>query len=218
MSLNDLLTEEDLIQTGETLGRPKVLTKTVAKRHLISGLKRQAISKLIPTLPPPDTDLYVIGNGAGTRAIMAEQDEAFDLGTFLYHLVDLLGGDGIQAHISTWSMNPNHAHGLIDLLDTGGFQSLVVMSDPYFPRVKPEAANILILGMQKHKQPFITFKNHLKAICLKAPDDRTVSITGSANLSWQPRTENYNLTTSPDVYDFYIREYFNVMLDKKRGK
>lgn len=64
---DDTTYDETDLQTAQQLARPKVSAHTVAKRTFINGLKKEALNQLIPSLPPPDTDLYIIGNGAGAE-------------------------------------------------------------------------------------------------------------------------------------------------------
>lgn len=216
--LSDLLNDDASIHSSDNLKNPAKHERKEVKRKFINGLKQQALTQLIPELPPIDTDLYIIGNGAGAEKINGRTVDSFDFGSFLPVLVEMLGNKDITAYVSTWTMNRNHATIMIDLLDNGNISKLVVASDPYFTRRESAVAATLIQGIQKHKQTFITFKNHVKSICLKAPDGKTVTVSGSANLSAQPRCEQYILTTHPDVYQFFVSEFFEYMVNKNAKK
>lgn len=76
--------------------------------------------------------------------------------------------------------------------------------------LKKQALNELISGLLARRQRFMAFKNHVKAIAIQHGDSYC-TITGSANLSAQPRCEQYVLTTSPDVYRFFVAEFFEAM-------
>lgn len=199
------------LETTRQLPTPRRMARRAAKREFINGLKRQALNELIPQLPPPDVDLYVIGNGAGAEIRHGINPLAFDFGTFIPHVVKWLG-TGCTAYVSTWTMNRNHALNLIEMLDDGRLARLTVLTDPYFKRREAAVCAELILGLQRYpgRTRFLAFKNHVKAICIANADaTRFCTITGSANLSAQPRCENYVLTSAPEVYRFFVEHFFN---------
>ena len=216
--LDALLDDSTETETARQLDRPKSHAHRAQKRQFVNGLKKQALTDLIPELPPPDTDLYVIGNGAGSEKKWLEggtDNRAFDFGTFIPFLVEQLGNTACIAYISTWTMNRNHALSMIELLDGGQLDRLTVFTDPYFQRRESSVAAELITGIQRHpgRARYLAFKNHIKAMCIAAPGERqVVTVTGSANLSAQPRCEQYVLTTAPDVYRFFVTEFFEAML------
>ena len=55
------------LETAAQLRQPLKYERKEAKRLFTNGLKKQALTELIPALPPPDTDVYLIGNGAGAE-------------------------------------------------------------------------------------------------------------------------------------------------------
>jgi hypothetical protein len=202
----------DELETTRQLASPCTYARREATRQFISGLKREALNDLIPILPPPDTDLYVIGNGAGAEIRHGINPQAFDFGSFIPHIVEMLGGRDCVAYISSWTLNRQHAKTLIEMLDDKRLSALTVCTDPYFKRREAAIATELIMGLQQRGQRFLAFKNHVKAICISNPDGRTCTVTGSANLSAQPRCEQYVLTTDPGVYQFFHDEFFEAML------
>lgn len=213
---------EDL-QTVDQLLTPKVSARTVARRTFINGLKKQALNQLVPELPPPDTDLYIIGNGSGAEIRNGINQFAFDFGTFIPHIVQMLGNKNCTAYVSSWTMNRYHVKALLELYDTQALTKITVVSDPYFKTREAAICNELITGLLSRGQRFLAFKNHVKCIAISAPDGRCCTVTGSANLSAQPRCEQYVLTTSPDVYQFFAVEFFEAMVngeqsDKRRDK
>lgn len=205
--------DDNQLSTANQLHSPKKHSRKDVKRVMVNGLKKQALSDLITELPSPDTDMYIIGNGAGAEVKHGINPKAFDFGTFLAVVVDMLG-DGCIAHISTWTMNRNHALNMIEMIDNGKLSKLVVLTDPYFQKREPSVAAVLIEGILKHGEPnrYLAFKNHCKIIALSdANGENYCTITSSANLSAQPRCEQYVLTTDPGVYRFFIHEFFEAM-------
>ena len=205
----------DSLETARTLDRPIAQERKAKRRELVNGLKREALNELIPTLPPPDTDLYIIGNGAGAEIRHGINPLAFDFGTFIPHVVRMLSDQGCTCYVSTWTMNENHVKSMVEMLADGRLATLSVMVDPYFSRRTPAIYAQLITGLQAHGGRFKAFKNHCKIIAIANSDGETCVIMGSANLSAQPRTENYTLSTAPDLYRWIRDEFFEVMLNGK---
>ena len=205
---------EHVVETTEQLPVPKRYDRRkIEKREYINGLKKQALTELIKELPPPDTDLYIISNGSGGTFKQAGDPLIFEFGHFIPVLVGMLGGRGCIAYVSTWTMARQHALNMLQMVDTGEIAHLAVMTDAYFLRRESAIANQLVTGLQARGQRFIAFKNHTKALTISnAEGTRFVTVTGSANLSSQPRAENFNLTTDPGLHAFLRDEFFEVML------
>ncbi len=139
---------------------------------------------------------------------------AFEFGHFIPVLVDMLGGNGCTAYVSTWTANRQHVLNMLQMLDTGALKTLAVMTDPYFKQREAAVCNTLITGLLSRGQRFICFKNHVKAVALESADGlRTCCVLGSANLSSQPRSENFTVSTDRGLYDFLRNEFFEVMLN-----
>ena len=179
----------------------------------INGLKKQALTDLLSELPSPKTIVHIISNGSGGTYRHGSNPIAFEFGHFIPVLCDMLGGKNLTCYISTWTMNRWHALNLLELVDTGGIKSLNIITDPYFLKREAVVANTLVEGILKRKQRFKAFKNHVKAVAIKNEIGKTVSILASANLSSQPRAENYSLTTDPGLYRFLVDDFFEVMLN-----
>ncbi len=208
------VTDEHDLETSAQLATPVKYGRRQARNEFRNGMKREALNDLIPTLPPPDTTLFLVGNGAGAEVRHGINTSSFDFGSFVPHVIAQLGNVGCVAYISTWTMSRIHVKSFLSCLADGRLSALTVMTDSYFKRRESAIANELISGLLSAGQRFVAFKNHAKLICIAAPDGRTCVITGSANLSAQPRAESYVLTTAPDVYAFYVREFFEAMLNR----
>lgn len=202
---------EDFVTT-DNLPAPIRFDRKRNKAIYINGLKKQALSELITELPPPDTDIYILSNGSGgTYSLGDPNPKAFEFGHFIPVLCEMLGNKGIVAYVSTWTMNRWHALNMLQMLDTGILKSLSVLTDPYFLQRESVVANTLVEGLMKRNQRFKAFKNHVKSVCLSNGKNQ-VCILASANLSAQPRAENFTLSTDPQLHNFMINEFFEVML------
>lgn len=214
--LADVLGDAARTETADQLPAPvRHDRRGIERREYINGLRKQALTELITELPPPNVDLYILSNGSGGTYKPSQQSaQAFEFGHFIPVLVDMLGGQGCTAYCSTWTMNRSHALNMLDMLDTGELASLAVMTDPYFLRRESAVANTLVIGLRERGQRFVAFKNHVKALAIASADgQRVVTVTGSANLSSQPRAENFTLSTDPGLYEFLKDDFFEVMLN-----
>lgn len=199
--------------TTDNLPAPVRYDRRHEKAVYVNGLKKQALSDLLKELPPPDTDIYILSNGSGgTYRTGDENPKAFEFGHFIPVLCEMLGNKAITAYVSTWTMNRWHALNMLQMVDNGILSSLSVMTDPYFLQRESVVANTLVEGLMKRQQRFKAFKNHVKAVCLSG-EKGIVSVLASANLSAQPRAENFTLSTDPGLHTFLVTEFFEVMLN-----
>ena len=216
--LADMLGDNARTETSAELEKPlRYDRKGIKHREYINGLKRQSLTDLIPVLPPPDTDLYIIGNGSGGTYRPSQQNPvAHEFGHYLEVLIDQLGGQGCIAWVSSWTMARAHALNMLAMLDSGKLAKLTVFSDSYFLRRESAVANTLVMGLRERGQTFLAFKNHTKIIAVASADGtRTACVLGSANLSSQPRAENYTVSTDLGLYEFLRDEFFGAMLNGK---
>lgn len=198
--------------TQESLPSAVRYERKLARREMITALQKQALTELIKELPPPDTDLYIIGNGSGGTYGKRANPDVFEFGHFIPVMIDMLGGKADALYISTWTMNRNHANNILSAYDAGKVTTIGILTDPYFITRESHFANALVDGLRKRGQRLKAFKNHTKVIAIGAPSGCVV-VTGSANLSAQPRAENWILSTSPELYAWWRDSFFEVMLN-----
>lgn len=207
-----IINDNDDLETTRQLDEPRLYRVKNRKREFVNGLKKEALNVLIPELPPSDTDLYVIGNGSGAEIRHGVNPLAFDFGHFIPHVVRLLGDRACSVYISTWTMNRTHVKSILERFDDGAIAQLTVFTDPYFRRREAAIATELVTGLLARGQRYLAFKNHCKIITIRNPEGACCTITGSANLSAQPRCEQYVLSTAPDIYEFFVTQFFEAML------
>lgn len=206
------------LETDRQLERPKVFSRTVARRELINGLKKQALNDLIPELPAPDVEVFILTTGSGgTYRLNDTAEHVFEFGHFIPVLAERLGGQ-CDLYASTWTMNRAHGEQLLACLDDGRLRSVVLFTDGYWRTREAAVANAVIGGLLARGQRYLAFKNHVKCIAMRSADgQRCVSVLSSCNFSSQPRAENISLNTSPDVFHWLKTEFFEAMLNEKKG-
>lgn len=203
------------LETPRALKKPALHYRREARREFANGLKREALNILIPTLPPPDTDLYVISNGFGAELGYKDIPLDFDFGCMLPHIVKLLGNQGCTAYLSTWSMNMPHTLAILEMIDDGRLSALTFFTDRSFRGRKGPIANTMISGLLERKQRYLAFRNHAKILAVSNPAGACCTVTSSANISFQPRHEQYVLTSAPDVYRFFVDQFFEAMCNEQ---
>lgn len=213
----------DELETARTLDAPLLYARHAAKRQTIAAQKQENLARLMPTLPPPDTDLLILGTAEGKENVRTGllDSGAFDFGSFIPHGVELLGGHGITCYCSTWVLNRQHVEMFTDLLDAGRLAALHVLSDPFLKRRHTSAVyGALVTTIQAHPPSRLKlFENHAKILCLAAPEgSRFLSVQGSSNLTSVQRVENYHVSTAPEVYHFYVEQFFLRILGHAASK
>lgn len=198
-------------------------TRKLSRRRMMIAEKEQNLARLVTELPPPDVDLYIVGNAEGrehsrTGHILAN---SFDFGSFVGIVIDLLlkdtGAPGnVVLYVSTWVLNMDTIRMFADNLDAGRLGSLHVLADKFLKRRHTAAVYAqLVEVIQAHPPSRILLaQNHCKILCMSVAG-RYVTITGSANLSAVARTEQYILTTAPDVYQWFVQDFFEAIYRKK---
>lgn len=185
---------------------PTILTAKVQRRYAhINGLRRETLNELIPELPEPGVDLYVVTNGGG----VARRGGVFDLGAFVPHVAERLGTP-VEVFISTWAINRRTADVLGRALRSGEIARLVMLLDRSLAARDAETAKLLYDAcVETGRGRFVVFRNHAKIIAVRSLEtERVAVITGSANISSEPRVEQFVMTTSPEVFAFFREGLF----------
>lgn len=213
----DVFTEDETdSHVNQNLPKPITLHRQT-QRQFIKIAKTESLQDVLPKLPPPGTDIWIISNGDGSWP-NGKDPAAFEFGHFVPVLAGLLGGQ-TTCYLSTWSMNQDHADALLTAIDVGLIEHFVILTDRSFQGRKSSIANSLIEGLRKRGQTYLTFHNHAKILAMISADGlRTCVVFGSANLSQQPRAENYTLTTDPAAYQFVASQFFEAMIHARKNR
>ena len=195
---------------------PTALIKVQRERQFVADMGRKTLNALIGELPDENTDIYILSNGNGAERFDGSDLGTFDFGTFIPYLAEMVGATDL--YISTWTMNMRGADTIANLLDTGTISKLTVVTDPYFNRREKDISARLLLAMGDNDAAnYVAFRNHAKIICAGNPQTgRYATISGSANLSSQPRVEQFILSASPDVYRFFVDNLFEWAVGKSK--
>lgn len=191
-----------VIDDGPTLETPflpegRSLTRAEIKREMRLNLQRQSLAEVVPQLPQPGHQIHVVSNAR------------YDFWTFIPHVIELLGrSDHFQ--VSTWTMNRQACADILALFDAGKIGTIDVLTGIYFKRRESANYAMILEGIQARKQRYIASKNHTKVILLDR-DPHYLTIEGSANLTANPRLEQYVMTNDRQLWGFH-RSWFEELL------
>ena len=176
-------------------------TRIHLKAQKKNEIKMEHLAELLPCLPEPGWLFHVISSGN------------FDFWTYVPHLIDLAGHFD-ELYVSTWTMNRQNAIEMLELYDTGKVGKLNLLTGKYFKRRETAVYALILEGLIKRKQRYIAFANHTKIMLLGNEREKIV-VEGSANLTANPRAEQFILTNHADLYDFH-RKWMEGMFDDRR--
>lgn len=186
MSLFD---EEPELQTPTLPTRVNIL-KRDAKRKFINAMKREEVEKFLTFLPEPGETLHIVANGK------------FDFWSFIPVIIELLGGKTSDFYGSTWTLNRENCHEMLDIYDKGKVSSLNILTGLYFKQRESAVYATLLNGMIDRGQRYKCLENHAK-IALLNNDKDYITIEGSANFTANPRVEQYAISNGKDLHAFH---------------
>lgn len=186
-------------QELETQHRPKsrIMRTSLSHRQMKIHLKAKQKNKiklehleaLLPSLPASGWQYHVISSGN------------FDFWTYVPHLVNLAGRFD-EFYCSTWTMSRDVAVDMLRLYDQGRIGKISLMTGVYFKRRETAVYALILQGLINRGQRFISFENHTK-IMLLGSNEHKIVLEGSANLTANPRVEQFIISHSEQLYNFH---------------
>jgi len=161
-------------------------------------IKLEHLAELMPILPETGYSLHVISSGN------------FDFWTYVPHIINLAGGIN-DFYVSTSTMNRTVAEEMLELIDSKQVKKMSLMTGLYFKRRETAVYAMILQGLLKRGMRYIAFMNHTKIMLLEKYPDYFV-IEGSANLTANPRAEQFILTNDKALYEFHkswMEEMYN---------
>lgn len=164
--------------------------KIASKREMTRVDREAALDDVIAGPPEPGHQLHIISAAK------------FDFWTWIPVLLRWTGPTD-ALWISTWTVSRPNVDELFELMDAGQIGTVHFLTGTYFKRRESAVAAKLIDGIQRRPPSrFSAFQNHAKVTLLGA-GDYWLSIEGSANLTANPRLEQYVLTNDRTLYDWH---------------
>jgi hypothetical protein len=177
----------------ETEFMPTARAYRLAARRKVAQIgQRQALSDLLCGLPAAGESIHVVS------------EAKFDFWTWVPVLVGWLGGRTEALYCSTWTLSRNNAVEMFGLWDAGAIGAAHFLTGTYFKRRETAVYAMLLDGIRARGGRYRAFQNHAKVLLLSnAGTGVWISVEGSANLTSNPRLEQYVLTNDKGLYDFH---------------
>jgi len=148
---------------------------------------------LVPEPPAAGEQLHVVSASK------------FDFWTWAPAMLDWLGtADALYCSTSTMS-RPNAVE-LLELIDAGRVPGPAVhlFTGLYFKRRETAVYSLVLSGLRARGGTYRAFLNHAKVLLMANADaGQWLTVEGSANLTSNPRTEQYVVTNDRGLYDFH---------------
>ena len=182
---------------------PRVL-KHASKQRMLALAKRQHLHDVMPELPEPGYVYHVVSDGR------------WDYWTWIPRMLDWLGGRADEVYISTWTMSRPNCVDLLRLIDEGRIGRVSMLTGLYFKRRESSVYAMLLTGLHKRGGRYVALPCHAKVALLRNKERGAwLVVEGSANLTGNPRIEQFTLCNDREVYSFH-REWMEQCLTTKR--
>lgn len=192
IDLDHLLDPVEL-ETTRTLTASQRHARPVEQRHLLRiQQKRAAAREILTELPLPGHSWHIVSNAA------------YDYWTWIPVLIDLLGGRIDSLYCSTWTMSRHNVTELFELFDAQKIARVSMLTGIYFKRRESAVYATLLSGLLARGQRYLAFENHTKISLLAAPP-HYITIEGSANLTANPRLEQYVMSNDQALHAFHVK-------------
>lgn len=179
------------LETTETI--TPAMMRRQSKNRLISAQQQQHLRELIGTRPEPGESVHIVNNGKS------------DFWTWVPVMLGWLE-TADEFFCSTWTLNRQAALDILRFFDEGRLRAVSVLTGVYFKRRESSVHATLVEGLLARRQRFIALESHAKVLLLANRDKETyLVVEGSANLTSNPRIEQYMITDDFSLYEFHKR-------------
>ena len=204
--IHDLLDDADTGDPLETDYMPDSRSlKMSAKRRFVRIHQRNGLLDVFDRLPPPGVSVHIV---SGAK---------FDFWTFVPQIIEWIGRTEIL-YCSTWTLSRPNAVELFALADEGKIGTIALLTGLYFKRRETAVYAMLLDGIRTRNGRYRAMQNHSKVMLLSDPiQDVWLAIEGSANLTGNPRLEQYVVTNDRDLYEFH-RGWMEECLTKQNNQ
>jgi len=199
--IDDILGGQDAVDPLETEHMPAAarFRRAEARRRFIRFRQKQALGDVMDGPPAIGESVHLIGPGT------------FDFWTWVPVLLDWIGRTD-RLSCSTWTTSRPNVVDLLELWDTGRIGTVDILTGLYFKRRETASYALLLDGIRARGGRYRAFLNHAKVLLLATPDGG-ICVEGSANLTGNPRLENYVITRDAGLYRFH-RDWMEEALTK----
>ena len=124
-------------------------------------------------------------------------------------------GKADHLYVSTWTTNRTNTKNMFELWDAGKIGVADWCVGLYFKRREANVYSMLLEGLVKRGGRLKAFETHAKVLLLNNKKRRAwYCIEGSANMTANPRLENYVIVNDKSLWEFH-KTWFEEMLELK---
>lgn len=170
-----------------------------ARTHRLSArlrhervLKKQALLNIIPEPPALGEAIHVLS------------DATFDFWTWVPAMLEWVGRTEVF-WCSTWTVSRPNVVDLLSLWDAGRIGTVNFLTGLYFKRRETAVYAMLLEGIRMRGGRYRASRNHAKVLLLEGSDGTRLTVEGSANLTSNPRTEQYVIVNDPDLHAWHAK-------------
>lgn len=172
------------------------------KREFTAIKANEYLSQVLTGLPMNGETIHCISNSR------------FDFWSFIPAVISYLDNYTTELYISTWTTNNRNTQSLIELYDQGKIGKVVFVVGNYFKVREAPVYNYLATKLIERKQLLISGEHHAKIMLLHNQGNYVV-IESSANLTSNPRTEQFCYSNDQELFNFY-RNWFEGLAQKEK--
>jgi hypothetical protein len=179
---------------------PRALRRQ-ARRQVARIGHQESLRDVVPNPPAAGESIHI---ASGSK---------FDFWTWAPVMLDWIGTAG-TLYCSTWTLSRPNAVDMLEQWDAGRFESAAFLTGTYFKRRETAVYTLLLEGLLARGGRFVAFQNHAKVMLLDNPARGTwLTVEGSANLTANPRWEQYVITNDRTLWEFH-RTWMEEMLSR----
>lgn len=166
-------------------------------------MRQEESDAFLTELPEINEQFHILSNGK------------FDYWQLIATALKLCNVPINHLFLSTWTINLPISLEIIALLECGKIKSVTMWLNDYLKSRDPHVWSFLTEHLRARKQKIFSTKNHAKIAAWQCADGRCYVLSGSANLTANPRIEQNFIAQSPELYHFYVAEYEKIEPQKK---
>ena len=188
---DDLVGDAEPTET-DRMPSPRAM-RMEAKRAMLRVEREARLADLMPGPPKAGHQVHIV---SGAK---------FDFWTWVPVMIDWLAGVE-HLYCSTWTLSRGNAKELFALWDAGKIPKAAVriLTGTYFKRRESAVYAYLVEGLRARGGRYRAFQNHAKVLLLANAKRKTwLTVESSANLTSNPRLEQYVITNDRGLHDFH---------------
>lgn len=180
--------------SGVETGKARKL-KTKMKQDRIKAMQQETADQFLDRLPVDGEQIHILSNGK------------FDYWGLITRGMELTRGQIESLFVSTWTMNLPIARDICERIKQKKILSVTCWLNNYLKSREPHVWAYLQEHLGAMGQKVFATENHAKIAAWRNNHGEHYVISGSANLTANPRIEQNFVAKSKELHDFYVEAF-----------